>query len=82
MAKFQFELNRAGVRELLQSPEARSLCEGLAKQALQSLGDGYSSDTRTGANRVCVEIHADTPRAYYSNRKHNRILKAVGSLKV
>ena len=82
MANVKFELNRAGVRELLQSAEAREVCENAAKQALQTLGDGYGSDTRTGKNRVIVEISPQTPKAYYENKRHNAILKAVGGVEL
>ena len=78
----KFELDSKGVRQLLQSAGAREICEDAAKQALQTLGDGYGSDTRTGKNRVIVEISPQTPRAYYENRRHNTILKAVGSVEV
>lgn len=78
----KFELDSKGVRQLLQSAEAREICEDAAKQALQTLGDGYGSDTRTGKNRVIVEISPQTPRAYYENRCHNTILKAVGGVEV
>lgn len=82
MANVKFELDRKGVRQLLQSDEAREICEDAAKQALQTLGDGYGSDTRTGKNRVIVEIRPQTPKAYYENKRHNAILKAVGSVEV
>ena len=78
----KFELNPEGVRRLLQSDEARKVCEDAAKQALQTLGNGYGSDTRTGKNRVIVEVAPKTPKAYYENKRHNAILKAVGSVEV
>ena len=78
----KFELDRKGVRQLLQSAEAREICEDAAKQALQTLGDGYGSDTRTGKNRVIVEISPETPKAYYENKRHNTILKAVGGVEI
>lgn len=82
MGNIRFELNRDGVRELLQSPEAAKLCETIALRALQTLGAGYGSDTRTGRHRVRVEISAKSPRAYFHNLKHNAILKAVGGAKL
>ena len=78
----KFELDPKGVRQLLQSDEAREICEDAAKQALQTLGDGYGSDTRTGKNRVIVEIRPQTPKAYYENKRCNTVLKAVGSVEV
>ena len=78
----KFQLDREGVRQLLQSDEAREICESAAKQALQTLGDGYGTDTRTGKNRVVVEISPQTSKAYYENKRHNTILKAVGSVEL
>ena len=78
----KFELNPKGVRSLLQSDEARKVCDDAAKQALQTLGNGYGSDTRTGKNRVIVEISPKTPKAHYENKRHNAILKAVGSVEL
>ena len=77
----RFELNRAGVRKMLQSSGARKVCEGAANQALQILGSGYASDTRIGKNRVRVEVRPETTEAYYENQRYNTILKAVRSVK-
>ena len=77
MASVKFQLDSKGVRRLLQSAEAREVCENAATQALQTLGDGYGSDARTGKNRVIVEISPKTPKAYYENKRHNTVLKAV-----
>lgn len=78
----KFELDRNGVRKLLQSSEARKVCEDAAKQALETLGPGYGSDTRTGKNRVIVEVSPQTPKAYYENKRHNTVLKAVRGVKL
>lgn len=78
----KFELNRNGVRKLLQSDAAREICEDAAKQALQTLGDGYGFDTRIGKNRVRVEVHPETAAAYAENLRSNSVLKAVGSVKL
>ena len=77
----KFELNRAGVRKMLQSSGVRKVCEGAANQALQTLGPGYGSDTRIGKNRVRVEVRPETAEAYYENQRHNTVLKAVRSVK-
>ena len=78
----KFELNRDGVRKLLQSSGARKVCEGAAHQALETLGPGYGSDTRIGKNRVVVEVSPQAPEAYYDNKRHNSVLKAVRSVKL
>jgi len=44
MSKFKFVLNRAGVRQLMQSEEMQSILKDKADAALNSLGEGYKSD--------------------------------------
>lgn len=82
MALEKFELDSNGVRQLLQSAEVRDVCERAAGQALRTLGSGYTTDTRTGRNRIRVEVRADTPEAKRENRKNNSVLKAVGGVKL
>ena len=77
MSDFRFELDKKGVRELLRSAEARSVCESYADAALGRLGAGYGKNTRTGKNRVNVEVAAETRAAANENSKGNTILKAV-----
>lgn len=77
MGKSRFELNRAGVRELMLSDEMTSGLEGLGGGILSRLGDGYSTNTFKGKNRVNVEISADTYEARKENMEENTILKAV-----
>lgn len=78
MAKFKFELNRSGVRELLQSPEMEAICEEYANNALNSLGDGFEVSTYVGRTRVNASIIATTFEARKENSETNCILKAVG----
>ena len=78
----KFQLDREGVRQLLQSDEAREICEDAAKQALQALGPGYVSDTRIGKNRVRVEVRPETAEAYRENQRRNTVLKAVGGVEL
>lgn len=77
MAKTRFELNREGVRELMLSDAMASGLEGLAGGILARLGDGYSTETYKGKNRVNVEVKADTFQAKRDNAENNTILKAV-----
>lgn len=78
MAKFKFELNRSGVRKLLQSPEMEAICEEYANNALNSLGDGFEVSTYVGRTRVNASIIATTFEARKENSETNCILKAVG----
>lgn len=79
MSKMRFELNRAGVRELLRSSEMMSICKGYANSALSQLGNGYEVTTHTGKNRVNASVIADTYQAKRDNLENNSIIKAVFS---
>lgn len=75
--KVKFELNRAGVRELLKGQAMMDICSGIASSAQGSLGDGFTVSTRVGANRVNASVAADTYSARKKNAETNCILKAV-----
>lgn len=77
MAKVKFELNQAGVRELMKSKEMMSVCSEYANNALGRLGAGYEVSTHTGPNRVNAEVSAASFAAKRENLKSNTILKAV-----
>ena len=74
---FKFELNRAGVRELMQSSEMMNICRSYADNAQSKLGEGYEVTTHTGKTRVNAQIAASTYKARKENNKNNTILKAV-----
>ena len=75
--KMKFQLNEAGVRELLKSPEMMAVCQEYAQNALSRLGDGYEMTTYTGKNRVNASIKAESPRAKRENSHNNTILKSL-----
>lgn len=78
MAKVSFELDRAGVRELMMSDEMANGLSALAGEIVARLGDGYSASLPyKGENRVNVEVSADTYAARRENASNNTILKAV-----
>lgn len=79
MSKLRFELDTAGVRELLRSDEAMDICKGYADKAQAQLGEGYSVSTYTGKNRVNASVKAETVKARIQNSRNNTILKAVFS---
>ena len=77
MSKFKFVLNRAGVRQLMQSEEMQAILNEKATKALNRLGGGYKSDIYVGKNRANAMVYADTYQAKRDNLKNNSILKAV-----
>lgn len=76
----KFELNRAGVRELLKSPDMRDILQDYGNQAINRLGEGYEAvpgDTSESV-RAKVKVTATTYKTRRDNLKNNTILKAVG----
>ncbi len=72
-----FKLNRAGVRQLMQSAEMQSVLRDKASQIQARCGDGYESDVMVGKNRANAMVRAATSKAKRDNLKNNTILKAV-----
>lgn len=73
----KFELNKEGVRELMLSPQMATALEGVAGGILAKLGEGYSTNTYRGKNRINVEVEAETIQAKQDNLANNTILKAL-----
>ena len=77
MANVKFELNKDGVKQLMQSGEMMSICRDYANAAMASLGDGYEVSDMVGKTRVNVQITAATFKARKENLENNTILKAL-----
>lgn len=77
MAKFKFELDKAGVAQLLKSPEMQSLLGGMGVQRASMAGDGYASDVHVFQKRAVAHIYADTPEAKRDNYDNNTLLKVL-----
>lgn len=78
MSDFRFELNSAGVRELLKSAEMQGKVNEVGQQILDACGDGYEVKHNVGRTRATCTVHPATAKAYYSNRKHKTLQKALG----
>lgn len=78
MSKVKFELNRAGVRELMQSGEAIAVCKEYADAIQARAGEGYEVTTYVGKTRANASVHAATPEARQDNLENNTLLKARG----
>ncbi|HFR3839589.1 TPA: hypothetical protein ACHWA0_001084 [Streptococcus suis] len=79
MSKMRFKLNRAGVRELLKSPEMQAVLTDKANGIRNRAGDGYESDIFVGKTRANAMVYADSIKAKRDNKKYNTLLKAVKS---
>lgn len=81
MPKIHFDLNSAGVKELLLSQELGSVVSGYAEQVAGRAGSmtglEYESTARAGKGRVKATVRAGSAHAYYENLKNNTLLKAL-----
>lgn len=77
MAKVKFQLNHAGVRELMRSSQMQAVCAKYASGAVGRLGAGYEMNTFVGENRVNAEVAAVTFKARKENLSNNTILKSL-----
>ena len=78
MSKVKFELNRAGVRELMRSQEMMSVCKSYADGIKNRAGAGYEVDTFVGRNRANASVYAASYEARKDNYNNNTLLKARG----
>lgn len=78
MSKIKFELDRAGVGELLKSNEMMQLCAEEAITVKGKVGDGYKVTAYRGKTRVNASVHAETAKAKKECYEENTLLKAVG----
>lgn len=79
MAKFKFELNRAGVKELLTSPAVQNMVQEYGNRAVNSLGNGYEATNGATSKSVRAKcmVRATTFKTRRDNMQNNTILKAV-----
>lgn len=77
MNKFKFELNRAGVRELMQGPEMQEILKTKASEIKGRAGEGFESDIYVGKTRANAMVYPGDPKAYFRNLHSNILLKAI-----
>lgn len=73
-----FELNSAGVQELLQGPEMQAILSDIAASKAAEAGDGYNSAVHAGAKRAYANVFPETHEAYLDNLHNNTLLKVLG----
>lgn len=78
MADFKFELNRAGVGELLKSSEMQKILASYGDDVIGNLGEGHSKNVAVLSTRAVCSVHADTYEARKKNLNQNTLLKALG----
>lgn len=78
MAKMKFELNSAGVVELMKSAQMQSILNEYGAKVASRAGDGYSAENIMSGDRAKIFVQAETPKAKSDNLKNNTLLKALG----
>ena len=73
----KFMLNRAGVAELMKSPEMVAFLKETAKTIRNRVGDGYETSTFVGKNRANISVKTKSRKAIRDNNKNNTLLKAL-----
>lgn len=77
MAKTKVVLNKAGVRELLQSEWIKGVLQEHANNIATRAGDGYATSAYTGKNRANVSVYPETFEAYKDNLTNNTLIKSL-----
>lgn len=80
MSKMKIELDSQAISQLLKTEEVRQIIEDKANEVCnraQSEGLEYGTDTRIGPHRAVARVYPNSIHAYYSNLKHNTLLKAL-----
>jgi hypothetical protein len=73
----KFELNYAGVGELLKSHEMQGVLTKKAEAIKSRCGDGYGQDIYVGRNRANAMVWPESAKAKRDNMQSNTLLKAV-----
>ena len=74
---FKFELNEAGIAELMQSPEMTAIIQQHTSRVNANAGAGYESNVITGKKRAVGRVWAESADAKRDNSDNNILLKAL-----
>lgn len=77
MSKVRFELNRAGVRALMRSPEMQAVLKARADTVKDRCGDGY--EAYVAQTRAVAVVETATRQAVDDNSANNTLLKATST---
>lgn len=82
MDNVRFELNLAGLNELMKSEEMQSVLESAASQAANNAGRDYDSRVHVANFVAIANVFPTTKKAAKDNLENNTLLRAVGSVHV
>lgn len=82
MSNAIFELNLAGLNELMKSQEMQDTLEDACSQVANAAGEGFGHRVGIGSYTAIGNVFAENKEAARLAYKDNRLLKALGSAKV
>ena len=77
LGKVKIELNSAGIRSLLRSPEMESFIGQIGSDIAARAGESYTYDTFVGRNRVNSAVFCNGRKAEEDNLVNNTLLKSL-----
>ncbi len=77
MCNVRIELDHDGMRALLQSEEIQSVLEQVAQSRLSGVSGNFETEVEVLPTRAVARIKPADAKTYYSNLKHNTLLKAI-----
>lgn len=83
MSKVKFELDRAGVAELLKGAEMQGILGEYAEEVRSRCTAGnvgpeeYAAEVKVRSTRAVGTVHAESAHTYYSNFKHKTLETAL-----
>lgn len=82
MSSAKFELDVAGLNELMKSEEMQSILEDASSQVAYAAGDGFGNRVGIASYTAIGNVFAEDKETASKAYKDNRLLKALGSAKV
>lgn len=80
MGNVKFELNMAGLNELMKSPEMESALESAGAAVASAAGPDYGHRVHQATFVAICNVYPDSKKAARENYKDNTLLKALGSV--
>jgi hypothetical protein len=77
MARPRIVLNKAGIRDLLRSPEMVAVVGERAERIAAAAGDGHIVETEVGPNRARASVRTGTFEAIVSESKNQTLTRAI-----
>lgn len=79
MARVRFELNLAGLNEIMKSSEMQTILETASQRVQNAAGDGFGHRVGVASYTAIGNIFAENAKAARKAYEDNTLVKALGS---